>query len=301
MDLQHRHLHADRPVHAQRSLTAPSRRSVISAFTPAAPVLALVTLALSPAAASAQISVEVSPLRVELAAGPGSTTTQGITVTNAGKEPVRVRARLTDWDLSKDGAPQFESAVENGVFSATAWARVAPPEHVIEPGKEATVRYSMTVPAGAQPGGYRTGVLFEFGLATGDPVARAREVVFKSRIATLIYVNVGQTPVSADLTDLRSRPLGKQLQIVATVKNTSRRYVRTKGSLIAFDAAGAKIREVPVPDVPLLPESEREVPIVIVDPDKNLTLPPGDYRIELRLDVGLPALLVGETTLKVPR
>ncbi len=60
--------------------------------------------------AAAQVSVEVSPLRVELQAGPGSTTTQPVTLTNYGKETVRVRARLTDWDLTRDGTPQFEGA-----------------------------------------------------------------------------------------------------------------------------------------------------------------------------------------------
>ena len=284
MDLQHRHVHADGPLHAERSLIF-----VLPAF----------LLWASPAVA--QISVEVSPLRVELAAGPGSTTTQGITVINAGKEPVRVRAALTDWELSKDGSPQFEGAVEGGPYSATSWVRVAPPEQVIEPGKETTVRFSMTVPPDIQPGGYRTGVLFEFGPSTGDPAGRAREVMFKSRIATLIYVNIGQPAVAAELTDLRLRNSGPQLQIVATVKNTSRRYVRTKGTLLVYDQAGKSMREVPVPDVPLLPESEREVTMVVVDPEKNLTLAAGDYRVELRIDVGLPALLVGETTLKVPR
>jgi P pilus assembly chaperone PapD len=253
------------------------------------------------APAAAQISVEVSPLRVELAAGPGSTTTQGITVINAGKEPVRVRARVTDWDLSRDGAPQFEGAVPDGPYSATSWVRVAPPEQVIESGKETTVRFSMAVPAGIQPGGYRTGVLFEFGPSTGDPVGRAREVMFKSRIATLIYVNIGQPPMGAELTDLRQRSAGSQLQVVATVKNTGRRHVRTKGTLVIHDQAGRIVREVPVPDLPLLPESEREVTMAVIDPDKKLTLEPGEYRVELRIDVGLPALLVGETTLKVPR
>lgn len=253
------------------------------------------------APAAAQISVEVSPLRVELAAGPGSTTTQGITVINAGKEPVRVRAMLTDWDLSRDGAPQFEGAVQGGPYSATSWVRVAPPEQVIEPGKETTVRFSMTVPADVQPAGYRTGVLFEFGPSTGDPVGRARAVMFKSRIATLIYVNIGQPAVAAELTDLRLRAAGPQLQVVATVKNTSRRSVRTKGNLLVYDQTGKTVRDVPVPDVPLLPESEREVTMVVVDPEKKLTLAAGEYRVELRIDVGLPALLVGETTLKVPR
>jgi hypothetical protein len=284
MDLQHRHIYADPPVHAERALIA-----------------ALAALILWAGPAAAQISVEVSPLRIELTAGAGSTTTQGITVSNAGKDPIRVRARLTDWELSRDGAPQFESAVENGPYSATGWLRLAPPEQVIDPGKDAVVRFSMTVPQQIEPGGYRTGVLFEFGPASGDPIARGREVMFKSRIATLIYISIGEPPVAAELIDLRSRAAGPQLQIVATVKNTSRRSVRTKGSLAVLNAGGQTVREVPVPDVPLLPESEREVMIVVVDPDKQSALAAGDYRVELRLDVGLPAVLVGETTLKVPR
>lgn len=284
MDLQHGYLHANHSLYAQRAL-----------------VVALGALLLHAPSASAQMSVEVSPLRVELTAGPGSSTTQAITVANAGSEPVRVRSIATDWDLSRDGAPQFEGVAEGGPYSATSWIRVAPPEQVIDPGKEATVRFSLSVPAAVQPGGYRTGVLFEFGSATANPVARGRQVMFKSRIATLIYVSVGQPTMSAELTDLTVRTLGKQTQVVATVKNSSRRYVRTRGNLILFDASGRNVREVPVPDVPLLPESEREVAITVIDPDKPSAIEPGDYKVEVRVDVGLPAVLVGETTLKVLR
>lgn len=285
MDLQHGHIYTNDPVYAQRALI----------------VAALGALLIHAPSASAQISVEVSPLRVELTAGPGSTTTQAITVANAGTEAVRVRAIATDWDLSRDGAPQFEGAIEGGPYSATSWIRVAPPEQVIDPGKEATVRFSLTVPATIQPGGYRTGVLFEFGPATVNPVGRGRQVMFKSRIATLIYVNVGQPTMVAELTDLTVRTVGKQTQVVATVKNSSRRYVRTRGNLILMDQNGRSVREFPVPDVPLLPESEREVSITVIDSEKPVPIEPGDYKVEVRMDVGLPALLVGETTLKVLR
>ncbi len=284
MDLQHRHLFADCPVHVERPLIA-----------------ALAALTLWAAPVAAQVSVEVSPLRVELTAGPGSTTTQGITLNNAGTDAVRVRATLTDWDLSRDGAPQFEGAAENGPYSATPWLRIAPPEQIIEAGQTALVRFSMTVPADIQPGGYRTGVLFEFGPAAGDPVARAREVMIRSRIATLIYINIGQPAMMAELTDLRTRSAGPQLQAVATVRNTSRRSVRTKGTLLVYDGTGKVAREVAVPDVPLLPESEREVAMNVIDPDTHSALAAGEYRLELRIDVGLPAVLVGETTLKVPQ
>ena len=247
----------------------------------------------------AQISVEVSPLRVELQAGPGSTSTQAVTLNNSSTEPVRIRARVTDWDLSRDGAPQFEGAKENGPFSATNWVRVTPPEQVIDPGKEGRVRFTLTVPADAAPSGYRTGILFEFAPGSGDPIAHKRAVQFRSRVATLIYVNVGQPPANIELTDLRIRTTPEQTQIVAVLANTSKRYVRTKGTMTMFGADGKPVAQVPVPDVPVLPESEREVAIVAFEAAKPL--PAGEYRVEVRFDVGMAAVIVGETTLKVPR
>jgi hypothetical protein len=87
--------------------------------------------------------------------------------------------------------------------------------------------------------------------------------------------------------------------LVAAVANTSKRNMRTKGTMTIFDAAGKEVVQVPVPDVPVLPQSEREVTITAFDAAKPL--PPGEYRVEVKIDVGMPALIVGETTLKVAR
>jgi P pilus assembly chaperone PapD len=285
MALQRRYIHAKRRLHALGPLT----------------VVVTLGVLLGATEALAQISVEVSPLRVELQAGPGSTTTQGVTLKNGGSDPVRIRATLSDWDLSRDGAPQFETTLPDGRFSATRWVRLAPPELVVEPGREATVRFNLTVPPGTPPGGYRTGILFEFAPASGDATIGGRAVAFKSRVATLIYVNIGQPAVDAELTDLTVRTNQAGTQVIATLKNTSRRSVRTKGTMVLFDDAGKAVRQVTVPDVPLLPESEREVAIAAVDGEKHPQLPPGTYRVEVRIDVGLPAVIVGETTLKVGR
>jgi len=261
----------------------------------------IVAFALGPGAAppaAAQSSVEVTPLRLELKAAPGGTTTQAITVSNTGKDAVRVRATISDWHLSRDGSPQFVTAADPK-YSASGWTRVAPPEIVVDAGKDTTVRFTLAVPADAPPAGYRTGILFEFGPATGSPIAKPREVVFKSRIATLIYVNVGEPPAAVDLTDVRTRALPDQpTQIIAVLKNTGQRTVRTRGTLTLYDKSNAVISRTVVPDVPLLPESEREVAIIAINPDTPRP-PPGEYRVEIKIDVGLPALIVGETTLKV--
>jgi hypothetical protein len=211
---------------------------------------------------------------------------------------VRVRATISDWHLSRDGSPQFAEAADPK-YSASAWTRVAPPEQVIAAGKEATVRFTLTVPPGTTPAGYRTSVLFEFAPGSAPPVARGRAVQVRSRIATLVYANVGEPPAAVELTDLSARIVaGQPPAIVAVLKNTGQRTVRTRGTLTLYDKSGAVVSQTPVPDVPLLPESEREVAIAAIDKDKPPP-PPGEYRVEVRIDVGLPAVIVGETTLKV--
>ena len=278
MELQRRQLHADARLHALGALIA--------------------ALALG-APAAAQTSVEVTPLRLELKAAPGGTTTQSITVSNTGKDAVRVRATISDWHLSRDGSPQFVEAAESK-FSASSWMRVAPPEIVVDAGKESAVRFTLTVPAGIAPAGYRTSVLFEFSPVNASPIPKPREVAFRSRIATLIYANVGEPPALVDLTDLRTRALPDQpTLIIAVLKNSGQRSVRTRGTLTLYDKTNAVIGQTTVPDVPVLPESEREVAIDTNDRGTGNRLPPGEYRVEVRIDVGMPAVLVGETTLKV--
>lgn len=263
-----------------------------------------VSAALLPRAAAAQTSIEASPLRVEVQAVPGASNTQSVTLTNVGAQPVRVRASLSDWYLSREGAPQFEEPGPARAFTASGWVRFAPPEFVIPGGSQGTVRFTLTVPQDAEPAGYRTGLLFDFTPEEPNPAVRAKQVTVRSRIATLIYVHVAQAgqagqPVAAvELTGLHIRTR-EVTEVVATLKNVSRRSVRTKGTVVVYDTSGNVVRQMTVPDVPVLPESERDV--AVPTGESTAKLPPGDYRVELKIDVGQPAVIVGETTLKVER
>lgn len=286
MDLQRRRLFANLRVHPQRALSrlAAAAGAVVGLAVPAA----------------GQIAVEVSPLRVELTAAPGSRHTEAVTLTNQSDKPVRVRARVTDWYLSRDGTPQFQAAPAAWT-AASAWVRLAPPEQVIDPGRQGVVRFTTAVPDSIADGGYRAAILFEFSPPGGDVAARGRDVVFQTRVATVVYVNVGQPEVAVELTNLVTRtPPGRPVEVVATLKNTSRANVRTKGTLTIYDRAGTVVRQVDVPHVPVLPESEREIAIP-ASREGDPPLAPGEYRVELKIDVGMRALLVGETILTVAR
>jgi P pilus assembly chaperone PapD len=249
--------------------------------------------------ALAQLSLEASPMRVEIEAEPGTSHTRAVTLTNPGTQTIRVRATLADWYLARDGSPQFDAPEPGRAYAASGWVRFAPPEFLLEAGKQGTVRFTLSVPADAQPGGYRTGLLFEFLPDTPEESSAARQVRLRSRIATLVYVNVGRSAPAVDLTNMQVRNAAQQTQIVAALKNTSRRTVRTRGTLMLYDGSGVSVAQILVPDVPILPESERELAIAADEAIKPLI--PGSYRVELKLDLGMPALVVGETTLRVTR
>ncbi len=255
-----------------------------------------------PVAAAAQVSMEVSPLRVDLKTKPGGKTTQAVTLVNHGKDAVRIRASVSDWYLSKDGTPQFGSDPTTATYSAGSWVRITPPEQIVQPGSNGVVRFTMEVPATIRDGGYRSSILFEFLPGGSDASGRGRDVVFKTRVATLVYVTIGTPKPAVELIDVQ--PLvkqGKPLSAVATLKNTGSVQVRTKGNLVVLDNAGTEVRRLALPDVPVLPQSERDVIVAISPPDEKQPLPPGNYRVEFRIDVGLPELLVGETTVTIGR
>jgi hypothetical protein len=142
--------------------------------------------------------------------------------------------------------------------------------------------------------------MFEFDPPDAPPSAKTKDVVFRGRVATLFYITVGSPVPAVDLTDMRARfAKGQPPAVVATLKNSGTVHVRAKGTLAIFDQTGKLVRQLPLPNTPVLPESEREVSIPTAG-EKQQPLPPGKYRVEVKVDVGIRALIVGETTLEVP-
>jgi len=251
--------------------------------------------------AQAGLSVEVSPLRLELKMAAKATHTQVITLRNDGKETVTVRARVDEYWLSGDGTPQFKFAAPGTPFSAAAWIRLNPSVLTLAPGATASVRATTAVPADTPDAAYRAAVMFEFEPPEADPRAAGKDMRFRGRVAAIIYATVGAPRTAVDLVDLQVRQVpGGQPDVVAMLTNTGRGYTRTRGTMVITAEGGRKVREVAIPSVPVLPESTRELRVPTASP-QDAPLEPGRYTIELRVDVGQAALLIGETTLEVAR
>jgi hypothetical protein len=176
--------------------------------------------------------------------------------------------------------------------------RINPAEQVLQPGATGQVRFTTTTPAQTMPAGYRAAIMFDLLPAGADAVLKVKGVQFQGRVATLLYVTVGEPKPAVELIDLQTRASGPTPGVVATLRNKGRVHVRTKGQMLVYGKSGAVVRRIVVPDVPVLPESEREVVIRLAEEGQQ-PLPAGEYRVEIRIDVGLSELLVGETTVTI--
>jgi hypothetical protein len=209
--------------------------------------------------------------------------------------------RIDEYWLSRDGTPQFKLATPGEAFSASGWVRANPSDFTIKAGETATVRATTTVPADAREGSYRCAVMFEFDPPGGDARSARKDMQFRGRVATLIYATVGSPKAAVELTDLQVRATpNASSDVVVLLANAGRGYVRTRGTMTISTPDGRVLREIAVPNVPVLPESAREVLIPTIRPG-DAPLDPGRYKVEVRIDVGQAALLVAETALEVTR
>ncbi len=253
------------------------------------------------ASAQGGLAVEVTPLRVELKMAAKATHTQVITLRNDGKEAMVVRARVDEYWLSDDGTPQFKFAAANTPYSAAGWVRLNPSTVTIAPGQTASVRATTTVPADALDGAYRCAVMFEFDPPGLDLKAARKDMQFRGRVATIVYATVGAPKTAIELVDLQVQAArGGAHEVIATLTNTGRGYARTKGTVVISATGGVVIRQLPLPGVPVLPESRRQFRVTTAGPGQS-PLEPGQYTVEVRIDVGQAALIVGETSFEVPR
>ena len=106
-------------------------------------ILVLCALAVAGAVpVQADISLDVSPLRLELNGEPGEGITDAIEVTNLGDSPVRLKAYVQDWYLDEIGTPIFQP-VGYQTHTASPWIGAAPNDFLLSPGESELVRFTV--------------------------------------------------------------------------------------------------------------------------------------------------------------
>lgn len=240
----------------------------------------------------ADVSISVSPIRVEHFGKSGEKGTEMISVINGGSAPTRLKVSVEDWILTKEGTTSIEIPA-GALYSCAPWIRVNPIDFRISPGQTREVRYTITIPEGTPEGGYRAAIVFETvpEVVPGEKMGR---VFVRGRIATILYAVVGKPVPQGHANSLKVEFKKDGVDFTLALQNTGKVHYRTKGSITASDSNGQKVFEVEIPDVPVLPQSEREINIRYDKP-----IPKGKYTALAAVDIGVPELIGAEATFTV--
>jgi P pilus assembly chaperone PapD len=230
---------------------------------------------------NAQMSIMVSPIRVEHQVKPGTNETNVIQVRNDGTEPTRIAVHAEDWTMDRKGNVSFSPA-GGDPSSCANWIQLNPTDFRLDPGQNRQVRYSLSVPAEARDGGYRAAIELE-GMPPPQEGAAKKRMTLNGRIAVMAYATVGSPEIRAQFQDFQVTAANKGISFKLTLANQGDVHFRIKKSWITLkNSKGEEVGRVEVPDIPVLPGATRELEFK----KEDLALPKGTYLAEAILDVG---------------
>jgi P pilus assembly chaperone PapD len=229
--------------------------------------------------AKAQLSMSLSPVRVEHAIPPGEIWTDIVTVENVSERPLRARVTIADWYLERNGTPVFVKRGTRPGLSMSQWIDVNPTEFEVAPGAS-----------------YRTAVLVE---SLPDFAGKPdRNVAYlTARIGVIIYNRVGTEAPLAEVVgqEVISGPgMPNSTAVKLTVRNRGLVNFRLSGESQIVAPDGQVLQVVSIPDGVVLPQSEREVLLRFEEPISHRV-----FNVLSRVDIGQEELLEIETQVGV--
>lgn len=242
---------------------------------------------------AAQISVVSSTLE-ERAAAPGEQYTGTIRVRNAGAEPRQARVSAADYRFHADGRTFFEQP-GTVARSNAAWVRFTPAQLTLAPGEEATVAYTVSVPADAGLRGTYWSVLMVEAVDDVPAAVRAGRVGIAPsiRYAVQLATHVGQAERRIALEGAHLATEGGARALQVDVVNTGGHADRLELRVDLFDAEGA-------------PAGRLTSTRGLVYPGTSIrqrfdlaSLPAGTYRALLVVDTGTDDVFGAEYTLRL--
>jgi hypothetical protein len=254
-------------------------------------LLAAALLCAAPLAA--QISVVSSTLE-ERTAAPGEQYTGTIRVRNTAATPQLARVSASDYRFLADGRTFYEQP-GTVARSNSGWVRFSPSRLTLAPGEEATVAYTVAVPAQASLRGSYWSVLMVETVDDAPAAVRAGRVGIAPtiRYAVQLATHVGQAERRIALEGARLTTEGGAKAFEVNVANTGEQADRLELRVDLFDAEGAPAGRLSSTRGLVYPGSSIHQRFDLA------SLPAGTYRALLVVDTGSEDVFGAEYTLRL--
>ena len=220
--------------------------------TSAAILVSAVLLAPAMSRADDSLNLTVSPPILEMNVQPGQSVDESLDVTNAAKTAVTLYPLARDFEASADetsSSPQIlEQAVPNSSTIVSPWIKFSSDTLSIPAGRTASLKYSISVPADASPGGHYGGVF----VSTQQPTSTtSSNVGIETRVGSLLMLTVsGQTKVAANAVEFLTQDSkghttalfqSMPIQFKATIQDTGNVHLQPIGNITIKNMFGKQV------------------------------------------------------------
>jgi hypothetical protein len=238
---------------------------------------------------AAAADIGITPPRQALTVTAGGTATTTVQVISTTAVPQQVSSETADWTMSLAGELTY---LPPGTlaFSAASWIALDTDSFEFDASGSREVRLEINVPPDAE--GTHHAMVF-FTVVPPPTEAPGVGVTTTTRVGLTVYVTVAGTERGgSELVDLYQPD---PATLAAAVVNTGNTVMRLGGAIEVRNEDGAVVARLPVPDVPVLRESEREIRF-----DLPADLEPGFYVVLALIEDDRGGLLAGELPIEIP-
>ena len=207
-------------------------------------------------------SLGISPLSFELTGNPGEVIENYLRVFNPSKDDVvGVKMEVEDIAPSGETGGVVVEAPGTETYSLASWVRCEPGDFSLNPKEEKFIKFTITVPQNAEPGGHYGSVLAGSKAVTGPEFTGT---AITQRVGSLVLLTVpGEMREKLLVEEFAAPNYSEYGPIPFTIKfkNKGTVHVRPIGSVTITDFRGEKITEIEIPQKNVLPEAIRKIEV----------------------------------------
>ena len=207
-----------------------------------------------------EVSLVVSPPRIDITANPGETIQKTIKITNdsADRELI-LQARTFDFIVQDNlGTPIRVTETASGRYLASPWFTLERSELVIPPKSTTQLVAIITIPQDALPGGHYAGVFFEPVTNRGGKNTVSYTT---TQVGSLFGITIAgdikyDALVKSFQTKLNFNEFGP-IDFTAELENQSDTHIRPTTKIVIHDMLGRQLAELPLDEVNIFPYTSR--------------------------------------------
>lgn len=209
---------------------------------------------------ASDLSLIVSPPRIDLDGKPGDVLQKIVKVTNnSSSEILNLTASVSDFIVQDDlGTPIKVTQVKSGRYFASPWFTLENSQLTLKPKETAELVVLVTIPSDALPGGHYAGIFFE--PTQGKGVTKTVSYT-TAQVGSLFGITIaGDLKYDALIKDFQAQANLSEfgpIEFQATVENQSDTHIRPTGSIVIHDLIGRKLADIKLDELNIFPYTSR--------------------------------------------